>query len=334
VKAIAPGKIILSGEHAVVYGNSALVVAVNGFSETVMKQRDDKRLSFNLIDFNNFVSYSIDDLRNKSQQLDLNYDLFVNKKISVKQIVNSPGDIFAYLCIKFFATFAIKVKCGIELTIKSEIPTGCGMGSSASTIMSLARGLAGFFSIDFDPEQLYFLGLETEKFIHGYSSGLDPYVSLYGGLNKFQQKRAKRLKTQDIPMYIVNTGPPVASTGESVEYVARNFGKSKIWNEFQTVTNEFEKAYLAQRLDSLINCVRENNKLLSHIGVVPPAIMDFITKIETVGGAAKISGAGSVRGQRAGILMIISAENPKKVCDEYGYEPVSVKGEPQGARVV
>ena len=62
--------------------------------------------------------------------------------------------------------------------------------------------------------------------------------------------------------------------------------------------------------------------------------MDFIQKIEKMGGAAKISGAGSVRGQQAGILMIISPENPNKICTEYGYELVSVKGESHGARVV
>ncbi len=334
MRAIAPGKIILSGEHAVVYGNSALVMAVNRFSETFIEKRDDNQISFHLFDFNYTASYSLNELRNKSRQLDTNYDLFVKGKQGIRYIVSSPADVFAYLIINFLHRFAVELETGIALTIKSELPVHCGMGSSASTIMSLLKALEGYFSIHANPERLYNLGCEGEKFLHGYTSGVDPYVSLYGGLNKFQQKKAKRLKTQDIPMYIVNTGPPAAFTGESVEEVAKNFAKSRIWKDFQTVTDEFEKAYRTQKLELMIKCVRENNKLLAKIGVVPPAIRDFISKIESLEGAAKISGAGSVRGQNAGIVMIISTDNPKKICEKYGYELVAVNGEPEGARIL
>ena len=334
MRAIAPGKIILSGEHAVVYGNSALVMAVNRFSETLIEKRDDNQISIQLDDFNYTVSYSLNELRNKSRQLDANYNLFVNGKQSIRHLVSSPADVFALLIFNFLHRFAIELETGIALTIKSELPVNCGMGSSASTIMSLLKGLTGYFSIKTDSEQLYNLGLKGEKFLHGYSSGVDPYVSLYGGLNRFQQKKAIRLKTQDIPIYIVNSGVPDASTGESVEFVAEKFGKSHIWTDFQSVTDEFEKAYCARKLDVMIKYVRENHNLLSQIRVVPTVIRDFISEIENKGGAAKISGAGSVHGQNAGIVIIISEDDPKKICEKYGYELVAVNGEPEGARIL
>ncbi len=333
MRALAPGKIILSGEHAVVYGNSALVMAVTLFSETVIKKRDDNLISIQLADFNVSVSYNFSELRDKSQKLKKNYDLFVNGKLDIRNVTGSPADVFAYLIFHFFQEFEIGPENNIDLTVKSELPVRCGMGSSASTIISLLKGLAGYFSVKTEPGQLYDMGLAGENFLHGYSSGADPYVSLYGGLNRFQQKKAKRLPVQDIPIYIINTGPPEASTGESVAKVAGHFGKNKIWTDFQSVTDEFEKAYCERKLDPLIHCVRENHKLLSYIGVVPPQIRDFISGIEKHGGAAKISGAGSVRGQNAGIVMIISEDNPKTICEKYGYELVAVTGEPEGARI-
>ncbi|MBN2411241.1 mevalonate kinase [candidate division KSB1 bacterium] len=334
MRAIAPGKIILSGEHAVVYGNSALVMAINLFSETVIKKPDDNLISIHLTDFNDSVSFSFSELRDKSRKLKKNYDLFVNGRLGIRHLVDSPADVFAYLIFHFFQKFAVGPENNIDLTVKSDLPVHCGMGSSASTIISLLIGLAGYFSVKANSDQIYELGLEGEKFLHGFSSGVDPYVVLYGGLNRFQKKKAEQLQIQDIPLYIVNTGPPEASTGESVEKVAGNFSKNQIWTDFQTVTDEFEKAYCERKLDMMIQCVRENHKLLSHIGVVPPAIRDFISGIERHGGAAKISGAGSVRGQNAGVVMIISEDNPKTICEKYGYELFAVTGEPEGARIV
>ena len=334
MRAIAPGKIILSGEHAVVYGNSALVMAVNLFSQILIESHDVDQLSIELTDFNYKASFSVKELQNISRRLDNNYKMFLNGKMGVRDIVSSPADVFAYLIFNFFRKFAVQPEINIKFTIKSELPVRCGMGSSASIIMSLLKGLAGCFSVSIKDEQLYGLGLEGENFLHGYSSGVDPYVSLYGGLNRFQQKKAKRLEMRDIPVYIVNTGPPAASTGESVEFVAAHFSKSHIWHDFQNVTDDFEKAYLEQNIDKLIKCVRENHKLLTQIGVVPPTIREFISEIESRGGAAKISGAGSVSGEKAGVVMIISTDIPDKLCEKFGYELVAVNGESEGARIV
>ncbi|MEM1378679.1 MAG: GHMP kinase, partial [Pseudomonadota bacterium] len=50
--------------------------------------------------------------------------------------------------------------------------------------------------------------------------------------------------------------------------------------------------------------IKENNRLLRHIGVVPDATNEIIHAIETAGGAAKISGAGASSGDKGGIVLV------------------------------
>ena len=54
----------------------------------------------------------------------------------------------------------------------------------------------------------------------------------------------------------------------------------------------------------------------------------------TVRAAAKVCGAGAVAGDKGGIVMVCSEQAPKQLCDKYGYDIVSVRGEPLGARIV
>ena len=61
---------------------------------------------------------------------------------------------------------------------------------------------------------------------------------------------------------------------------------------------------------------------------------EFISEVENTGAAAKICGAGAVGGDKGGIVMVCSEQAPKQLCDKYGYNIVSVRGEPLGARIV
>ena len=135
-------------------------------------------------------------------------------------------------------------------------------------------------------------------------------------------------------MHLVHTGVPETTTGECVSRVKENFGDSNIWNEFEAVTNAMEKALATNSLEDIQSCIRENNRLLAGIGVVPGRVQEFISEVEKSGAAAKICGAGAVAGDKGGIVMVCSERTPKQLCDKYGYDIVSVRGEPLGARIV
>lgn len=334
MKALAAGKIILSGEHAVVYGNSALVMAVNKYSTAQITKADDQRIVFSLPDFRLASSFTIDEMCRKYQLLCDNYQHFLQGHLAVSKLVTSPVDLFVYIYMNFINRFAIKPEQGLTITISSTVPTGCGMGSSAAAIVSFICSLAGYFKIAKTLDIFYDLALEAENLQHGHSSGVDPYIALHGGFCKFERRQPHRLPMPDFSFYVVNTGAPAATTGESVEQVAQKFRNSSIWKEFQAVTDAFEQACLPGNSGELPWCVRENHRLLCRIGVVPEAVQKFIAGLERQGGAGKICGAGSVKGERAGIVLVLSKENIEMLCAGYGYRLLSITGEQHGARIV
>ena len=85
---------------------------------------------------------------------------------------------------------------------------------------------------------------------------------------------------------------------------------------------------------NIISLIRENHKLLNKIGVVPQNICNFINEIEVDGGAAKICGAGSIKGDSAGAIIVFSEKMPDKLCNKYGFKVSSVRGDPLGTRLI
>jgi mevalonate kinase len=334
MKAIAPGKIIISGEHSVVYGKPALVMAVNRFAEASIVSSPTQTISFDLLDFNQRSSFTICALHELKRRLVKNYHLFLNGELRIRDVLAKPFELFDFLFITLLDGLHLKLDRGVNIRLKSNIPIGCGMGSSAATILSVLRAVVEFFSLDFKPEKFYQYGLEAEKLQHGNPSGVDPYISLHGGFVRFQQKTAEKRPMPNVPMFLVNTGTPLTTTGECVEQVAKKFSESKIWDDFAALTEEVEEVLACADHSSLRRLIRENNRLLSYIGVVPDRVQNFILDIEKLGGVAKVSGAGAVLGHNAGMVLILADESPAEICQKYSYQLMPVEGEPLGARIV
>ncbi len=334
MRALAPGKIILSGEHAVVYGKPALVMAVNRFAEATISSNGDSRVHFELVDFDANSSLTLQAMRELKGRLMRNYQMFLNGELSITDVLKKPFHLFEFLFITFIDGVQLKLDRGLNIQLKSNIPVGSGMGSSAATLLSILKGLAEYYKINLKSDDLFNYGLEAEKLQHGKPSGVDPYVSLHGGFIRFQNKQAEKLAMPSVPFYLINTGAPASTTGECVSHVSHHFGESSIWDDFEQVTTEMQKALLKSDLTQVQRWVRENNALLATIGVVPTRVQDFISKIEKSGGAAKIAGAGSVRGNNAGMVTVFSDRPPVDIASQYGYELLTIQGEAHGARVI
>ena len=124
------------------------------------------------------------------------------------------------------------------------------------------------------------------------------------------------------------------STGECVMAVKKEFGQSSIWNEFEEVTESFCQGLLDNNPAAIIAGIRKNHQLLTMIKVVPENIKKFIAEIEKFGGAAKITGAGSIAGDCAGAVLIYSSTNTQALCQEYGFNYMEVEGDSHGLRIL
>ncbi|MCE9615593.1 MAG: mevalonate kinase [Lentisphaerae bacterium] len=334
MKAIAPGKLILSGEHAVVYGRPALAMAIDRSAQAIVCHNEADSVSFNLQNYNYVESFTLRALRDVRQRVADNYRLFLEGHLGIREVLHKPVDLFQYAFILLLDGLHLTLEHGLKVQLFSNIPIGCGLGSSAATVLSELRAVGHFFRIDFRPDWHYRYSLDAENMQHGRASGVDSYISLHGGCARFQNGEIKRLPLPGGPLFLVQTGTPATTTGECVVEVGKSFSKSSIWDEFGEVTSEFEVALVKNDMDALQKAVRRNHRLLTRIGVVPPRVQEFIADVERTGAAAKICGAGAVGGENAGIVLIVAPQPPLELCRRYGYEIVAVRGEPLGARIV
>ncbi len=334
-KAVSPGKIILSGEHAVVYGKPVLAMAIDRYVETTVSPEDPENVSFNLLNFNYRESVTLNTLRKLKNRVKAKYKKFLAGEVGIREVLQQPFELTQYAVVHWLEHMNAKFTKGLSIHTDSTIPVGCGMGSSAASALSLLKAISQFHHINWDQERLLEVAQEIEAMQHGKSSGIDVYVSLHGGCVYFNEGKAFARHLPELPIYLVNTGEPSVTTGESVSYVRERFANSPIWDTFSSVTNIMDQAMQANDMLEVQSAVRDNHQLLTQIGVVPEKVQCFIAEIEKSGAAAKVSGAGAVAGDQAGIVLAVTNDKAslEALCQQYSYELMPVKPTAQGLHV-
>lgn len=336
MKVFAPGKLILSGEHAVVYGHPAIAMAVNRYVTAVATPQRACQVSFDLSDLDYQRRLSLSALESLKNRLKAKYQRFIHGDFKIRDVLQKPVELAQIAFSLFFETLNIKLTQGMNIRVESTIPMGCGMGSSAATILSIVHALARHLEMDLSPDMLLRLGLQAENMQHGYSSGLDLQISLYGGCLYTQNGQIQTRAVPTLPMYLVNTGLPATSTGECVEAVATHFKTSRIGDDFAVVTDAMDVALQTSNLSQAIQAVQANHKLLTQIGVVPTVVQQFVAAVQDQGGAAKVCGAGAVAGDKAGVVLVMTEQEADLValCERYQYTLLPILGESRGVHVV
>jgi mevalonate kinase len=334
LKARSPAKLILSGEHAVVYGKPAIAMAINRYAESTITSQISTVILFNLLNLHYVKPFTLQTLIKLKQRLHKKYGKFLLGHKNISDVLKKPFELLQYTVSNLLDKLDIKLTQGIEISASSEIPIGCGMGSSAALVMSTLYALAHFLKLDMDPARFLSLGREAENLQHGYSSGLDLQLAMSGGCIRFQAGQLEKRIMPNFPFQIVQTGTPKASTGQCVAAVADNFKNSTIFDDFEKVTNIFDAGLMTNDLDKICSAIRQNHALLMKIGVVPDKVGSFIEEIERLGGAAKICGAGSVLGDNAGIVLIHAEKDISSVLEKYNYTAQNVTGDTRGTHLI
>jgi len=238
MKAVAPGKLILSGEHAVVYGKPALAMAIDRSAQAIIHPSLGDAVSFSLGNYARQESFKMRAMREFQKRAKSNYELFLAGELGIRDVLVKPIELIQFAFITILDGLHLKVEQGLHIKLTSNIPIGCGLGSSAATVLSEIRAIGHFFRVDFRPEWHYKYSLEAENMQHGHASGVDSYVSLHGGCVRFQNGMGEKVALPNVPIFIVQTGTPETTTGECVSNVAANFKTSQIWDDFEAVTRQ------------------------------------------------------------------------------------------------
>ena len=144
----APGKIILFGEHAVVYGKPAIAIPVSDMRAVAWSEPGDGKLTINAIDIEKQFS-----LKNENNQF-----ITLAQTILQKTGSNEPS---------------------LTINLTSTLPQGSGMGSSAATSTAVCRALSGYLGVDLAANDISELVFDAEKIVHGTPSGIDNTVVAY-----------------------------------------------------------------------------------------------------------------------------------------------------------
>ncbi len=334
MNAIAPGKVILSGEHSVVYGAPAIAVAVSAHIHTSFEvaQTPSEELGV-VIGADTPVTLPCDYLDTLKQTLDQRFHELEAGNIGVSELLDNPEQLLFYAM----------AQCGSlpagTLTTSSSLPTGSGMGSSAAAIGATLALAERLVAKPLSLEQRFALVRHCERLQHGRGSAIDAAAVTYGGLIQVQNSAVTRLSCHlGAGWYRVNSGRPAVSTGQCVEAVRARFADSDIWQEFAQVTQALPDALdqVAQHDDTaVLSLIRQNHRLLCKIGVVPEPVQRFVESVELLGGAAKISGAGAHQGKCGGLVLVyLPAGDIQALCQQFGYELAVLEEDRAGAHFI
>ena len=270
--ASAPGKIILFGEHAVVYGHPALAVPVTQVHADV-EILDSPRAG-----------------------------IWVNAPgINLHTEINSlPADHpIGSVILKLFQLFGISQTPNLEINILSTIPVASGLGSGAAVSIALIRSLSSFFFHPLTNEQVNDLVFEIEKLHHGTPSGIDNTVITYERPVFFIKGRPVETFTVSRPFTIIigDTGIP-APTKESVNDVRNLWLKDKA--RYEGLFNEIAQIALIARSsiengepERLGDLMDHNHSLLQEMTVSSPELDKLVGAARDTGAlGAKLSGGG------------------------------------------
>lgn len=325
-----PAKLILSGEHAVLYQCPALSMAINlkTHCRASFQSNPESILTLKLVNFQQEYHFTFDERRAKAVEIEQRFQLFTQNKTAIESVLTNPIDLILVVLHHFEKLTPLKTGQW-QLSIESEAPIGRGLGSSAAVIVSLLSALIKQHELPFTRKDLLDLALQIECRQHGKSSGIDPATIIVGGLLQYHTDQPFELfESGALNAWLVDTGKPLSSTGQCVEFVKTHHASNQtLWAEFAKTTQQMATSWQAEDRLGFNQAIQHNHQLLIQIGVVPAKVQQFISTLEQQYHAvAKTCGAGAISGENAGMVLVISEQAPVELCQtyQYPYYPLSL----------
>ncbi len=281
--ASAPAKVILFGEHFVVYGVPALVAAIDLRAEALLAEREDGLIYIGAPDlglagyFDAEGSFRPEEGGKEAEG-------------ALRPIFVAVREIWR----------ALKARpSGVNVEVRSRIPVAAGLGSSAAVAVSAAAAASWLSAGRLEEELIFKAALEAEKLIHITPSGVDPAISTYGGLIAYKKGEGiRRLEIgAHLELVVGDTGLK-RSTGALVAAVRalkdRRPGLfSKLLEAAEELVDEALGALKEGNLRALGELMDISHGLLASIGVSNAALERLVHAARRAGAlGAKLTGAG------------------------------------------
>jgi len=315
-KASAPAKVILFGEHFVVYGNPAILASIN------------RRIMVNA-------------RKSAEGKITIRSDIGIAGEYNGTGFKMIRGGIKAKEALDPLHSAIRQVlstrKAGIEVDISSTVPHGIGLGSSAAACVATVAAVNSLFQKNPSRQKICNIAIESERMIHVNSSGADCYVSTFGGLIQYSRKSGfTKIRARGTLDLVVSSTMVRHSTGDLVAKVKR-FKERKeslfavLAEQAADICVQAKAAIASGNRAKVGELMNENQEILKQIGVSHYKADDLIDICMGAGAlGAKITGAG---GGGAVIALAADKQDSAKMsarAKAAGYESFEVEIDRKG----
>jgi mevalonate kinase len=272
--ASAPGKLILCGEHAVVYGRPAIALPVSAIRAraTALPGPPGGGLSFDAPDLGRSW-----------------------------RIADAPDDPISQLAAALLRQLGQPMP-DLQIRIASDIPIASGMGSGAAIATAIVRLLAQVAQRDLSDAEVSELVYESEKRYHGTPSGVDNTVVAFEQPVWFQRRQPAALIepitiAAPFTLLIADTGVrsatrlPVGAVRQRWEAQPTQY--DALFDQIGALAADVRAALERGATAAIGPLLSRNHALLAEMGVSSPDLDRLVHAAHSAGAlGAKLSGAG------------------------------------------
>jgi mevalonate kinase len=290
----APGKVILFGEHAVVYGQPALAIPVQEVHAcariTEIEGAECNRVLISAPDI---------EFQEWLHDLDPEHALGKATQLTLERIgiTNQPA---------------------VKIEITSTVPIASGMGSSAAISVVIIRAISQHFKSTLPPEVQSEIAFEVEKYHHGTPSGVDNTVIAFEKPVFFQHGENPKPFDIGAPQTLIIADSGTTSlTSKAVGQVREAWSKDQasyeaIFDQIGSITRLARKAINTGQSHVLGSLMNHNQDLLRALNVSSPQLENLIrVALENGALGAKLSGGGL----GGNMIALVTEENAELAID-------------------
>ena len=336
VRATAPAKLILFGEHFVVYGAKALATAINRYLTVEISPLNQKCV---LVEAENFPSLHFSQraffhlsgggvrVEECAKERGAESAERRAEKSAEKWRGEKKEESFIYVrtALQYFQEkYGIPVEEieGLRIKITSEIPISAGLGSSAATCVATIAALKEYLGIssanseDFRQE-VSRDAREVERLVQGAASPTDTAVASHGGFVLVEGESVRKFELPSFEMLVASSHcfPFDASLKLKTKHLVERVKAKKekfpsIFSHFlkaaSEITEEGVKALKNRDFRTFGILLNMNHGLLNAVGVVPKNLGAFVATAKRLGAlGAKVTGAGSTDEISVGSVLVL-----------------------------